>query len=152
MLHPRNLLLTTGFLLLLFGGWWSWHLAHPPLSDKEQIAANIEGIREAVEARNARQVASYLAPSFTWGDAKKSELQNQMVGGFLQWRDVTANVTGLHISIDGDTAVATGKYSLALRPNPHTRPEAFYDDFEVSFEKQNGNWLIVKAKGGMNVP
>lgn len=152
MLHPRNILLLAGFILLLLGGVFAWRSAHPPLTNREQLAANVEAIRVAVEDRNARTIASYLARDFEWGGAKRSELQNQMVGAFLQWRDVTANVTGLEITLEGDSAVTTGKYSLALRPHPRGRAESHLGVFKLRWKKQDGNWVIAKMEGTEDIP
>jgi ketosteroid isomerase-like protein len=151
MLHPRNLLIFVGALLLLFGGWFAWHAAHPPLSDEQQIIANVEAIRAAVESRSAGRVQSFLADDFSWNGHNKRELSSEMSGAFFQWRDVTTNITGLHVSISGDTATATGKFSIALRPTSHSRPDAYVGDFTLLWRKRNGQWLITKAKGGENV-
>lgn len=147
MLHPRNILIFAGLLILMFGGYSAWRAANPPLPDREQIEANLEAIRVATQARNAKKIASYLAPEFSWNGMKKSELQNQMVGTFLQWRDVTANLTGVQISLEGERATVTGKFSLAFKPNPRARPDAYIGNFKVLWQKQNGQWKIVALEG-----
>lgn len=152
MFHPRNILLITGLAFLVFGGWFAWRSAHPPLTNREQLAANIEDLRNAVQDRNARRIVAYLARDFQAGDAKKSEVQNQLVGTFLQWRDVTANVTGLEITLDGETAVTKGKYSIAMRPHPRARPETHLGEFKLQWKKQDGNWVITNVQSDENLP
>jgi ketosteroid isomerase-like protein len=147
VLHPRNLLILAGVLLLVIGGWLGWRASQPPLSDEEQIAAQVEGFRSSIESRNARYVTSYLAPGFTWSGMRKSELQTQVALTFTQWRDVTANITGLQITVNGDTATSTGKYSLTLRPHPRGPAEAYLGDFKAFWTKQDGEWKISKIEG-----
>jgi hypothetical protein len=147
-LHPRNLLIAIGVLLFIFGGWSAWRAAHPPLTDEQQIAANIEVLRQAAQSRNSRKIGNFLADDFTWNGQNKRELNSELTGAFLQWRDVTANVTGLQISLDGDKATSKGKFSLAFRPSQRARPEAYLVDFQLTWQKRDGQWLITKAEGG----
>ena len=151
MLHPRNILLTAGVLLLLVGGWFSWRNSHPALSDAEQITATLENLRLAVEDRNSKHFSSFLADEFTWNGQNKSEIQSAMNGAFLQFRDVTANITGLKVSVDGEKAIAAGKYSFAYKPTPRASSEASLGDFKLHLVKRDGNWLILKADGGPNI-
>ena len=147
MLHPRNLLILAGLLLVVIGGWWGWRASQPKLNDEEQIAANVEDLRRAVESRNARRIASYFSRDFSLNGNKRGDVQNQMAGTFLQWRDVTANVTGLDISITGDTATTSGKYSLAYKPHPRARSEAALGDFKAFWKKEDGQWKITNLEG-----
>ena len=61
MLHPRNLLIVLGAILLVVGSWWAWRAANPPLTDEQQISANIEGIRAATNRHD--DLASFGEPS-----------------------------------------------------------------------------------------
>jgi hypothetical protein len=147
VLHPRNLLILAGLLLILIGGWWSWRATQPKLTDEQQIAANIEDIRRNVESRNARYIASYFARGFSANGNNRGDVQNEMAGAFLQWRDVTANITGLQISISGDTATTSGKYSLAYKPHPRAHSETALGDFKASWKKEAGAWKISSIDG-----
>jgi ketosteroid isomerase-like protein len=147
MFHPRNLLIIFGVLLLSFGGWFAWRAAHPPLSDEQQIAANIKAIRLAVEARSARRIAYYLADDFTWNGHNKREINSQLTGTFFQWREVTAMLTKLQVTVHGNAAIATGKFSLSLRPSPNARAVAYLGDFKLTWKKRDGQWLLTKAEG-----
>jgi ketosteroid isomerase-like protein len=151
MLHPRNLLIFIGALLLVFGGWFAWRAAHPPLSDRQQLIANVEAIRAAVESRSVGRIASFLADDFTWNGHNKREVNSQITGAFFQWREVTANIMGLNVSINGDAATTTGQFSIAFRPTPHSRADALVGDFKLTWQKRDGQWLITKAEGGKNV-
>lgn len=132
--------------MLLVGGWWGWNATHPPLSDEEQIAADLEGLRLAVEKRRANQVLRYLADEFTWNGQKKSEMSSQIRATFFEWRDVQPNITGLQITADGDRATASGKYSIALRLSSRARPEVYLGEFHLQLEKRDGTWLITDAQ------
>lgn len=151
MLHPRNLLLTAGVLLLLLGGWFSWRNAQPVLTDEQRITLNMENLRLAVQNRSSKQVSRHLAEDFTWNGQPKSELQNLMNGAFLQFRDVSANITGLNVFVDGEKATATGKYSFAYKPDARSRSEAVLGEFKLQFVKRDGEWLILSAEGGPNL-
>jgi hypothetical protein len=150
LFHPRKLLIAIGVVLLIFGGWSAWRAAHPPLTDEQQIAANIEVLRLAVQSRKSRNITNLLADDFTWNGQNKRELNSELTGAFLQWRDITANVTGLQISLNGDKATSKGKFSLAFRPSQRGRPEAYLVDFQLTWQKRDGQWLIIKAEGGEN--
>lgn len=148
MFHPRNILVLLGVLLVLVGGWWGWRASQPVLTDEEQITANIESLRAAVRRRNTGGVAALLAEDFTWNGQPRRELESLMRGAFLQWRDVQPNITGLEVSVQGNSATASGNYSLAFRPTPKRRAEAYVGEFKLALEKRNGRWLITRAEGG----
>lgn len=151
MFHPRNILLTVGVLLLLVGGWFSWRNSRPVLSDAEQVTATLENLRLAIEDRNAKHVSSYLADEFTWNGQSKSEIQSAMNGAFLQFRDATANITGLKVFVDGEKAIASGKYSFAYKPTPRASSEVSLGDFKLHLVKRDGDWLILKADNGPKI-
>jgi len=121
------------------------------LSDSERITANLEELRTAIENRNSRQISNYLAEDFSWNGQNKSEMQSAMNGAFLQSRDVTANITGLDVAVNGETATATGKYSFAYKPTPRASSEVSVGDFKLQLIKRDGNWLILKAEGGPSI-
>jgi ketosteroid isomerase-like protein len=135
-------------LLLLIGGWFAWHAAHPPLTDEQQIVANVKAIRLAVEARSAGRIANYLADDFTWNGNNKREVNSQLTGAFFQWREVTLTLTKLNVAVQDDMATATGKFSITLRPSPNARADAYLGNFKLTWKKRDGQWLITKAEGG----
>lgn len=139
-------MLLVGVLLLLSGSWWGWQVTHPPLTDQEQIATNLEAMRTAIEDRKPNHVLRYLADEFTWNGQNKRELASQIKGAFFQWRDVHPNITGLEIKVEGTHATATGKYSIALRPSPRMRPEVYLGEFQLQLEKRENIWLITNAQ------
>ncbi len=147
MFRFRQLVLSVGILLLVCGSWWTWRASQPTLSDQEQIIANIEAIRDAVQEGSANRIASFLDKDFTWYGTDKPELLKMMQGAFLRWRAVVANVTALRVEVKNNNAVATGKYSLAMRPAPKARPEVHLGNFTLYFEKRDGEWLITRADG-----
>jgi hypothetical protein len=151
MLHPRRILIFLGALILIFGGYSAWRASHPPLDDTQQLTSHMETMRAAVESRDTRTLSSFLAADFSWNGQNKRELNSMMTGTFMQARDITANITGLKISFDKTSAITTGKFSIAFRPSPRARSEAYVSDFTLVWQKQNGNWLVVKAVGGENI-
>src|SRR5690606_21442588 len=78
MFQLRNILITLGVLLLLGGGWWSWRASQPVLTDEQQITANLESLRQAVQNRKTGRIASYLAEDFTWNGQNKRELESML--------------------------------------------------------------------------
>lgn len=147
MFRFRQLVVWIGIVLLIYGGWWTWRSSQPVLSDQEQIVASIETIRTAVQDRSVGRIASFLGEDFKWQGMDKAELESLLQGTFLRWRNVVANITGLRVVVEDDSAVATGKYSLAMRSGPRARPEVHLGNFTLYFAKRDGQWLIIRAEG-----
>ena len=148
MFRARPILFTLGVLLLLMGSWFFWRNSQIVLSDEQQITNNLEDLRQAVQDQSSSRIADYLAEDFNWSGQSKSELRRQMNGAFIQFRDVTANISGVVISMSGETATATGIYAYSYRPAPRAGFESSRGQFKLQLAKRDGEWLIVKAEDG----
>ncbi|MBV9868306.1 MAG: DUF4440 domain-containing protein [Abitibacteriaceae bacterium] len=148
--NPRKLVLWLGCVLFLIGGFLAWRAMHPPLSDQEQIDAQIEEIRTAVNHRSSGGAVKYLAKGFTYGGMSRSELKSNMGGLFLQWRHVELNVTGLHTQVQGDTAKSSGHFIFNTQSEEGSPVQSQRGDFTLHWEKRDGQWQIVQIDGGLN--
>jgi hypothetical protein len=132
-------------LLAIFGGIFWWRKLHPPLTDEQQILAAMDGICVAAENRSPRGVANFLAKNFKFGDMKKSEFQNSLAGGILQYRVIKLSLSNQKVGINEDSAVSSGNYSLSLKPEFNSSPELNSGRFDLKWKKVDGEWLIVSA-------
>jgi ketosteroid isomerase-like protein len=135
-----------GVLLLLFGGVWIWRATHPPLTDEQQIMALMEDARSAIATRNTNRLASYLADDFNWNGQNKRELESTLRGAFFQTRDLEPSISGVKVSVQGETARATGNYSLRYRMQNTKTTETRVGRFQIALEKRDGTWKIVRAQ------
>lgn len=145
MFRARPILLITA-VLLLAACWLFWRNSQVVLTDEQQIANILKDLQQAAQNQSSAGVASYLAEDFSWDGQSKSELRSQMNGAFIQFRDVTANISGTIISVQGDKATANGNYVFAYRPAPRADFESHRGQFRLQLAKRDGKWLIVKAE------
>ena len=148
----RKFILALGCVLLIAGGIVAWRATHPPLNDKQQIEANLEAARSAIENRNARGVTQYFASDFTWQGEKKADIHNRLVGVFIQSRDVQLHLSNVTTVMSGDSATTTGHYSISFKRTPDAWTQTDVGDFRLRWARRDGDWKIVKAEGGENLP
>lgn len=150
----RKILIIAGCALLVIGGIVAWRATHPPLTDEQQIAANLEAMRVAVENRNAKGVTWYLAADFRWQGLKKSDVHRHLAGAFVApgrpLRDVQVYLSGLRIEVRDDSATTTGHYNVSYRIGD-APAESRAGDFTLQWQKRDGQWKIVQAEGGGNI-
>ncbi len=145
----KKTLVALGLALMLLSAFLIWRSLRPPLSDHDQIAANIDGIETAADNRRAGDIAFFLAKDFDIGGTKKRDFQNQLVGGILQYRVIDLELRGVEIEVDEETETAKseGRYSLMLKSEYNSPPETMTGDFELEWRKDDGQWKVTKAKG-----
>jgi hypothetical protein len=131
-------------LLAIFGGIFWWRKLHPALTD-EQILAAMDAICVAAENRSPRGVANFLAKDFKFGDMKKSEFQNSLAGGILQYRVIKLSLSNQKVDINEDSAVSSGNYSLSLKSEFNSSPDLTSGRFNLKWKKVDGEWLIMTA-------
>jgi len=141
---PR-LILLLGVLLLVVGGLLAWRSLHPPLSDEQQIVANLEGIRGAIESRQARAVTNYLAPDFRYDGMTRSELNNNLAGAFFQWHDVHLEISSVQVKVQGDRAVSTGHYTASVAAGQGSAPEQHAGNCTLNWERRKGRWVVTNG-------
>ena len=148
----RKIVLALGLFILVIGGVLWWRATHPPLSDEEQIAANLEGLKDSAESGSVDGVMNYLSDDFTWGGRKRSEVRSLLFGAFyegLRKRDFRLNFTNVKIKVQGATATATGHYKVDTRAF-RVGVESTDGDFSTEWQKRDGQWKITRANGGEN--
>jgi ketosteroid isomerase-like protein len=136
-------------LLVILGGIFTWRKLHPPLNDQQQIAAALDGICAAASARSPRGVANYLAKDFKIAGMGKSEFQNSLAGGILQYRVIELRVPNTKIVVNGEAATSEGSFNLSLKPEFNSAPEVRTGRFKLQWRKTDEGWLISKADGDL---
>ncbi len=132
-------------LLLLVAGFFGWRKLHPKLTDAQQISANLDAICEYAGERNPRNIAYYLAKNFQAGGVDKKDFQNSLAGGMLQYRKVDLKLSSVKTNLKGDTAQSTGRFLLTLRSELDSPPQVQGADFQLKWQKIDGEWKIVRA-------
>lgn len=144
----RRFVFCVGTTLLMLASLLVWRAAHPPLSDREQITAQIETMRAAVETRNAGAVAKNVGDDFAWNGLDARTFRASLAQAFLQWRDVKVDVPSQKTSVRGDDAATDGRYVITLREAEASAPQTLRGDFSVQWKRTKNGWRIVELRGG----
>jgi hypothetical protein len=145
----KKTLVTLGFVVLLLSLFLIWRSLRPPLTNQQQIAANLEGIDTAADNRRVGDIVFFLAKDFNFNGTKKRELQQQLTVGIMQYRVVDLELRGVKIDVDEETETATseGRFSLVLKNEFTSAPETTNGEFKLEWRKDDGVWKVTKAKG-----
>ena len=143
----RKIFIASALVLLIIGAVLMWRKLHPPLTDEQQIAAALDGITAAAGARSPRGIADFLAKDFQFGNTGKSEFQNSLVGGILQYRVIDLRLASTTTDVNGSTAKSEGRYILSLKSEFTSSPEVFAGKFVLKWRKDEGQWLVIRAQG-----
>ena len=146
----KRILIVSGVLLLILSGFLIWRALHPPLTDQQQIAANLDSITAAANARDAPTVASFMAPTFSFngraGTGRK-DFQRQIFAGMMQYRVVDLQINGVKIKVNGAVADSDGRFLLNLKPEFDSQPETYSGNFQLKWRKVDGEWKISEIVG-----
>lgn len=143
----KRLYLLLGIMFSLLVAVFVWRATHPPLSDSQQIAANLDALVDATNRRSARGVSRFLSSDFEFGGTKKRDFQPQLAGALLQYRVVELELSGVQTTVNGDSANSSGRYNLSLKSELASPPELSKGEFKVRWRKIEGEWKIVQATG-----
>ncbi len=132
-------------VLILLGGFFGWRALHPKLTDQEQLAANLDAICAAARARSPRGIANFLAKDFKAGGMSKSEFQNSVAGGILQYRVVDLKVSSVQSELNGQSARSAGRFLLSLKSEFNSPPQVQGGKFNLQWRKIDGEWKITGA-------
>jgi len=147
----RTIIAGCGLLLLLAGGLFPWRALPPPLTDTQQVQANLLGLAQAIEEMQPRNVVAYLAPEFAWRGLTRENISQNMGGFSLQWRDVDLNLAGVQVQLAGERATSSGTFTLRYRRRGAYEIQTRVGRFKVFWEKRDGQWLAVAAEGGESI-
>ena len=146
----KRILIFSGVVLLLLSGFLVWRALHPALTDEQQIAANLDAIANAADARDAQTIADFMAPTFSFngnsGMARK-EFQRQLYGGMLQYRVIDLQLNGVKVNVNGENAQSDGRFLLNLKAEFDSQPESQSGDFKLKWKKIDGEWKISEVQG-----
>jgi hypothetical protein len=146
-MSARKLLIGAGLLCLIAGGYMAWRVLHPPLSDREQIVANIESIRSYAEQRRAQAISGYFAENFAWNGMSRGQLTRQMALWMLQARDVQLQISNLDVALQGTGATTSGDYSAQFRSSEGAPLQNASGHFMLHWTKQKDVWKIDRIEG-----
>jgi ketosteroid isomerase-like protein len=147
----RRLVIALGLIFLLGGGFFWWRVTHPPLSDAEQIAANLEDIREALENGNIERALNYLSEDAKFAGQSRSQIRSQFtIGQFMNRADVRVTFTNTRHEVQGATASTKGHYKLDVRQR--VNPDSYDGDFSLEWQKQDGQWKISDGSASGDIP
>ena len=146
----KRILIVSGLTLLILSGFLVWRALHPPLSDEQQIAANLDAIVQAASARDAVSIADFMAPTFTFNGQKntaRKEFQRQLYAGMLQYRAIDLQINGVQVQANGENASSDGRFLLNLKSEFDSPPEPYGGNFKLKWKKIDGEWKISEVEG-----
>lgn len=134
--------------MLLMASFIAWRAMNPELSDREQISAQMEEMRAAVEARSASGIAKNVGGDFAWNGLDARTFRASLAQAFVQWRDVKLSIPSQKTEVRGASATTSGRYSIALREAESSTPQTFKGDFSVQWNRTRNGWRISGLRGG----
>lgn len=147
----RKLVIALGLIFLLGGGLLWWRVTHPPLTDQEQIAANLEDIRQALENGNIERALNYLSEDAKFAGQSRSQIRSQFtIGQFLNRADIRVNFLNTRHEVKGAAATTKGHYKVDVRQR--FSPESYDGDFSLEWQKQDGQWKISDGNANGEIP
>ena len=146
----KRTLIVSGIALLLLSVFFGWRALHPPLTDREQIAANLDAITKAAGARDAQSIANFMAPTFGFNGNKgttRKEFQRQLYAGMMNYRVVDLQINGVQVNVNGDTANSDGRYLLNVKSEFDSPSDPTSGAFKLKWQKLDGEWKITEVEG-----
>jgi hypothetical protein len=141
----KVIVVLVGIVLICSGGWMAWRAAHPALSDAEQVQANLTAISEAAARHSSNGILNYLADGFHWNDHDRHDVASMLSGAMFELNEVRIETNAISVQVQGTTAVSTGNYSVTVQQRENDTPTTYTGKFRVEWEKQNGQWLAIRA-------
>lgn len=142
-------------VVLLIFGYALWRLSRPPLTPEQQIRANMNGVAQAMQNTSPRAILGYLAPDFKWNNNSRDEVEHVIREAAVSATKVEVTRSGEKISVRGDSATATGDFSISFRmlqESRETPPHVSAGQYTVLWQKQaDGDWKISSVQGGENM-
>jgi hypothetical protein len=148
----RRLVVTAGLLLCAFGAVALWRGMNPPLSNEQVIARQLETMRTGIEKRSAGNITQFISSDCTWNGMDGKSLRAAIAQSLLQWRDVHLDFDDTGTVVRGDEAASSGRYILTVRETKDAKPETYRGSFGLHWKKRNGNWFVIGASGGEQLP
>ncbi len=147
----RKIILSAGLVLLLGGGWLWWRATHPPLTDTQQIAANLEDIRSSLENGNTDRALGYMAEDAKFRGQSRSQMRSQLtIGSLMSKADVRVNFFNTRTEVKGATASTSGHYKADERSR--FGYNSYDGDFSLHWEKRDGQWVVTDGTASGDVP
>lgn len=146
----KRILIVSGIVLLLLSGFLVWRALHPLLTDEQQIAANLDAIVKAADARDAVSIANFMTPTFAFNgnpNTVRKDFQRQLFGGMMQYRVVDLQINGVKVNVQGAVADSDGRYLLNVKSEFDSAPEPYKGDFKLKWRKVDGEWKISEVQG-----
>ena len=146
----KRILILSGVVLLILSGFLGWRALHPSLTDEQQIAANLNAIAAAADARDAVTIADFMAPTFSFNGNKgmeRKEFQRQLYGGMMQYRVIDLQINGVKVNVNGENADSEGRFLLNLKAEFDSQPEPQSGSFKLKWKKLDGEWKVTEVEG-----
>jgi len=135
MTRLLTIILTTALLLTA--------CSKPP--DEQQIRDNLDQVVKAVKDRKPKAVVEHLADDFLGQEQMTAEQVRQfMIAQFFRNQNINLVVTGLKITVEGDTARVD--FRAVVTGGMNWLPERVdYYQINSNWVKRDGDWLIHRA-------
>lgn len=148
-LSKRNRVLVA--LALLVVAFAVWRLTRPPLSNEQQIRANMNDLVQGMQKTAPRQMLQYLAPDFKWNNNSRDQMERLVRQVSAGATHVEVTRTGENLQMRGEEATVSGNYTIyyqTLQEPRDTPPHVLSGQYTVLWQKRDGDWKIVALQGG----
>ena len=141
----RELVIGVAIAGVVAGGFAVRRCMRPKLSDRDQVAADTRALASEIVRGRASKVGARLAPELTWRGMARDELIDNLRAGTFFWRDGSAQLSRLEVTVTGPDASSTGDYLLRFRRSGDAPLETHGGLFELTWHKQGGRWRVTRA-------
>lgn len=113
--------------------------------DEEKIRNVLREIEAAVQTRQTEPVLKHLSKNFSGPEGMKvQQIRRLMAAHYLRNKNIQVVITGLRITVNGNDADV--RFNAATTGGTGMLPERLqYYSMETSWQKSDGDWLIVYA-------
>ena len=141
----RELVIGVAIAGVVAGGFAVRRCMRPRLSDRDQVAADTRALASEIVRGRASKVGARLGPELTWRGMARDELIDNLRAGTFFWRDGSAQLSRLEVTVTDPDATSTGDYLLRFRRSGDAPLETHGGLFELGWHKQAGRWRVTRT-------
>jgi ketosteroid isomerase-like protein len=142
-----KLRLALGLALLAAAlGIWLWWANRPHLTPVQQVAAAVLSIKDAIVARDAGRVLSFVSDDYSDGSYTKPDIVRLVTGGLRGIDHPRVVLDPFEVTVTGEEATARLRAHFWTGEGP-AGPDAIELNINAQFRREHGRWKLISAAG-----